>query len=310
MTRLLHLIPRAAGLAGLIACCALAASATSHLLEATYLGESSDAAPVRPHGPPRSTRPSSAPEHDKDGAAVAARNMFCSTCQPDQPGPPEPAPADGDEIPMTSLPLDLLATNLTEPANASFATVRDRDSDRQGSFFVGDAIPGAGAIEVIRGAQVIFLNPQSGRRERLTLFPPAAARSAPESQRSRPRRDAQASATPFAESIAKVDDTTYEVERTLVDQLISNPAQLGASVRPTVSKDGAVGMKVFGVRPSSALAAIGVQSGDTIQSINGMAMTTSPDKLLEMYTKLSQQQSLSVTLERRGQSVTMNYRVR
>lgn len=311
MTRLLHIMPRAAGFAGLIACCALAASATSHLLEATYLGESSVAAPTLPREAlPRRASPD-ARASSKDGSSVAARNMFCSSCQPDQPGPPvDDSGGDGDEIPVTSLPLDLLATNLSKPASASFATVRDRESDRQGSFFIGDTMPGAGAVEEIRGAQVIFLNPQSGRRERLTLFTAAAARSAPESQRSRPRRDAVATDSSYAESIKRIDDTTYEVERTLVDRLISNPTELGARVRPTVGKDGAVGMKVFGVRPNSALAAIGVVNGDTIESINGMAMTTNPDKLLEMYTKLSQQQSLSVAIKRRDQTVTMDYRVR
>lgn len=304
------------GIAGLIACCVLGARAVNHYLDARYLGESSE---------PRWTKIDQRPkapvvviDHSasKNGAAVAERNMFCAECTDAEPEP-EPAQHSTGGVPLSDLPLELLATNVTRPVQASFATVRNRESGQQGSFFTGDRMPGAGPIERIDGSSVIFHNPQHNRRERISLFAarPAdtgrnRATSAGRGQRSTTAR-AKRRGNPYADKIIKIDDTTYEVERSLVDNLITSPHKLGARVRPTTAKDsGSVAFKVYGVRSSSPLAAIGIRSGDSIEAINGFTMTTDPDKLLEMYTKLQNEQRLSVSVRRGSQLFAMNYRVR
>lgn len=308
-----HLVPLC-GISGLIACCVLGAQTVNHILHARYLSDSAEPQWTENDRQP-APRPALEPARtgDKDGAKVAARNMFCADCTEAVPAPVD-QPQDPGGIPLSELPLDLLATNMARPVRASFATVRNRDSGHQGSFFTGDRIPGAGAIERIDGSSVIFHNPHTSRRERISLL---AARPA-KNQRNRtkgagrtgPGRRAQAKTNPYADRIIKIDETTYEVERSLVDNLITSPHKLGARVRPTKGENGAVAFKVYGVRGTSPLAAIGIRSGDSIEAINGYPMTTNPDKLLEMYTKLQDQQNLSISLRRRGQPLAMNYKVR
>lgn len=296
---------RLGGVIGLVACSGLAASATNHLIDARYL----EGASV-PHTTWQRPRPGNAPvepARDKDGTALIERNMFCSACTPAPPSP-DPAPSN-DGVPASALPLVLVATNLAATVDASFVTVIHPPSGRQGSFFVGDVLPEAGPIERIEGTTVIFHNPGTQRLERISLTMVAARE--PSDRRSRAPGGAEVKDSPFAEQIIKINDTTYEVERRLVNQLLGNPAQLGARVRPVPADDGSVGMQLFGIRADSPLAAIGMRNGDTIEAINGMPMTTNPDKLLEMYAKLSEAPNLSVSVrDRRGRASTLDYRIR
>ena len=194
MAHLLKRIVTHFGVLGFIACCVLGARAVNHLIDARYLNDSAE--PVRtvekverrPRDGTDTDRTTDRTTHRtthrtgalaskadresaKDGTAVAARNMFCATCEPDQAPPdPGPPPTDLDGVPVSDLPLELLATNLARPVTDSFATIRNRDSGQQGSFYTGQQMPGAGPIERIDGASVVFLNPHSGRRERISLF--------------------------------------------------------------------------------------------------------------------------------------------
>ena len=63
------------------------------------------------------------------------------------------------------------------------------------------------------------------------------------------------------------------------------------------------------MRPDGPFGKIGLQNGDVISAINGLEMT-SPDKALEVYTKLKTASHLSVGLERNGQKITKDYNIR
>jgi type II secretion system protein C len=293
-----------------IACGALAARAVNHVVQARYLSERADAA-LPPRVPDRARKQAedqaedqaeAAAPRSKDGTRAAERNMFCSDCAPDQPGP-EPPAGSGDDVPVTSLPIELVATSLAQPKDASLATIRNTASGHQGAFFAGDSIPGAGPIEHIRGTSVLFRNLASGQLEQVSLLATAPAQP-------RVSRAASPDAAAYADHVRQVDDTTFEVDRNLVTKLISNPTQLGARVSPAQQDGQFSGFRVMAVRPGSALAAIGIRSGDVLQSINGHPMTMDPDRMLELYGKLKQASDLSVSISRRGQLLAMNYRVR
>ncbi len=293
------------GILCVLLCGVLAAKAVNHVIEAVYFGESAE--PALPPLPP--PRPAPIEKPTKDGTLLAERNMFCSDCQPPTEDGPLPPPRDGDEVPLTGLPVELLATNLSARQGSSFATIRNTDSGQQGSYFADDRFPGAGPIERITGTYVDFQNPASGRIERVSLLATRARKPAREDRRvaSNTKPD---KADPYADRINKLGDNKYEVDRTLVTQLLANPTQLGARVRPAQKDGELVGFRVFGVRRGSPLAAIGIKNGDTLQSINGYQMTTDPDKMLELYTKLKEASNLSVNIDRRGKLLAMNYQVR
>jgi general secretion pathway protein C len=111
--------------------------------------------------------------------------------------------------------------------------------------------------------------------------------------------------------IKKTGEHSYEVQRGTVDSLLGNMAVLSRSARivPEVRDGRAAGFRLFSVRPDGPFAKIGIQNGDVIYAINGLDMT-SPDKALEIYTKLKSANHLSVALERNGQKITKDYNIR
>ncbi len=285
-------------------CCVFAAKATSHVVEAKYLGDSDHPPKVAAVVPTPTTPVKQA--RSKDGALLATRDIFCSDCTPAVVA----VNTDPSAITTTSLPLVLLATNVSQVPEQSYATIVNTADQRQGSFSLGDQIPGAsGKLKVIHYKYVDFEN--GGHLERLVLAganvetpkPVAAAPPAAE-----PGDELEAMAQ---SSIKKIDDTHYEIDKKLVDQVLANPmgAAKGARVVPAVKNGKPDGFKLYAIRPSSVYAMLGLSNGDTLQAINGFELT-SADKALEVYTKLREATSLQVQVQRRGKDMTLNYTIR
>lgn len=237
---------------------------------------------------------------DKDGSSLLIRNPFCSDCDPVEP---EPDPENPDAIPLTKLPLDLIVTNLSSKQAWSFATLRNRDTSQQGSFWIGDAIPGGGPIERIGGTTVVFRNLRTKRLERVTLMTAAAPANKPV------KAGTKKKVTPFDDQIHKLSDTSYEIDDALIRKLLNNPrAMKGMRFGPYMVDGKVRGFRLNYARQNSIATALGLKRGDVITSVNGME-ATSADKLLEIYTKLRESTSLSISIERKGKPLTMSYRV-
>ncbi len=287
-------------------CAVFAAKATSHIVEAKFLGDSAKApriAAVLPTAQPvKQTR-------SKDGGPFAARNMFCSECTP----APTVANADPSSINNTSLPVVLLATMVSVNPKDSYATIINTENEKQGAYAVGDQVPGAtGAIKEIHFTYIDFEN--NGRVERLVLAgaqaPVVAAAPVQEqpANNGEPVDDLQAS---IDNGIKKTADNTYEIDKSLVEKVLANPMAVakGARVVPAVKNGQPDGFKLYAIRPSSVYAKLGLTNGDTLQSINGFELT-SADKALEVYTKLREATSLEVSVTRRGKPLTLKYSIR
>jgi len=91
---------------------------------------------------------------------------------------------------------------------------------------------------------------------------------------------------------------------------VSEPPSLGASGTLRVvpeKKDGEiVGVRLFGIRPSSVLGALGLRNGDRLESINGFELTT-PAKALEAYARLRTAERLHVRLDRSGRTLELDF---
>jgi general secretion pathway protein C len=303
-------------------CAGLAAKGVSHLIEAKYLLGDPNKKPVRPR--PKAPVAPIAPVGDKkDDALVATRNVFCLTCEPPKPVDATPQPQvayDPLHPPATTLPLQLLATHVNKGrASLSAATVLNTGNNKVGSYWIGDRIPGVGEVEDIRPRWIDFHNDSLNRTERLDVLgaaapqpavavapppgvpPPAVASNDPEAQ-------LQAE---IDKGVRKIDDSHYEVDRALVDKILTDPTAIARSARivPSIKDGKANGFKMYAIRPNSVYAKIGMQNGDTINSINGYEITT-PDRALEVYTKVKSASSLSVQVTRRGQPVNMEYTIK
>src|SRR2546430_11826185 len=106
---------------------------------------------------------------------------------------------------------------------------------------------------------------------------------------------------PLLDTIRKIDDSHYSVPRTTLDAILADPMKTAKAVRvvPAIKNGKPNGFKLYAIRPSSLVARLGFRNGDTVLAINGYELTT-PDKVLEIYTKLKSVDSLTIDIERRG----------
>jgi general secretion pathway protein C len=115
----------------------------------------------------------------------------------------------------------------------------------------------------------------------------------------------------IASKIQKVSDSEFNVDRSVVDKILENQAELMRSARIVPEqKDGkVVGIRLFGIRPDTLLGTLGLQNGDRLEAINGFTMA-SPEKALEAYARLRTASNLNVKLSRRGAPATIDYRIK
>jgi len=250
-------------------------------------------------------------------AAAAAAPAAAAAAAP--AAAPAPAPAPAAPVPppaLTALPLTLLGTSVIAPASYSSALIADQTS-RSSTYWTGDMLPGAGPIVAISPSHVDFENRNNHMIERLDLGDKSAApRPAPiamapsSTPAGAPKSDLDAQ---MDRSIQKIDDGHYKIDRAFVDSMLGNPAVLMGTLRakPVPTQNGVPGgLRIAGVKPGSAAQRIGLQNGDTINTINGNDMGGGDlDKMLEMYTKLKSARRLSIQVTRGGKPVSLDYAI-
>lgn len=292
-----------------------AAKLVNNVAEAKLLADAKRSPKVTPPAPSPSAPIAS---RTKDGKPFIDRNMFCSTCLPPVPIATSPTgPVDPNSVQMTSLPLLLVATHVTDQryAKQAFATILNTATQKQGAYWMEQDIPGAGPIVAIHYKYVDFTNKATGRTERISITgeaPPPTTTPAvvAEAPTTSPGGGDDLTAA-IDQGIKKIDETTFEIDRSLVDKVLANPMAVakGARVMPSSKNGEPNGFKLYAVRPSSVYAKLGFANGDTLHAINGMELN-SMDKAMEVYSKVRDAQSLQVNVTRRGKPVTLSYTIR
>jgi hypothetical protein len=269
-----------------VVCAAFAARAVAALSDAALAQGTGSAAPAPAPAPALSVSAPVArtqrPPGDAD--AFAARNVFCSSCAPAEPGP------GGTEY--QGHPAVLIATSIgSEPR----ATVRVLPTEVQGSWALDEEIPGVGRLDEIHPTAIAVVD-ASGHTRRISLLDTAAGRDAGAATPGAP----PAAAGPFAGRITKLDDTTYEVERALVRQLVTSGGKPGMGGATPVIVDGEVkGIRLFGLGPSSPGRALGLRSGDLVSSIDGVPLKN-VQQLIDLFARLDQVSSVELGGTRPG----------
>ncbi len=112
------------------------------------------------------------------------------------------------------------------------------------------------------------------------------------------------------QGVRPVGPNRYEIDRSVIDSTLSNLNNIATQARivPSFKNGVANGFKLFSIQPNSLYSAIGVENGDVIQRINGYEIN-SPDKALEVYTKLRESQRITIEIERNGQTIRKEYNV-
>ncbi len=160
-------------------------------------------------------------------------------------------------------------------------------------------------VLAIKVDRVEFLNEETGRREFIVFG--AEPKGGPRSvARAKPKKNKG----PSGKGIHKVSANSYEIEQSEIDATLSNLNTIATQARIVPSfKDGeSNGFKLFSIRPGSLYSKIGIKNGDVVQRINGYEIT-SPDKALEIYSKLKSAKQITVDLQRRGKPQTLDYSI-
>jgi general secretion pathway protein C len=142
---------------------------------------------------------------------------------------------------------------------------------------------------------------------------PSATTTAEASASASPPRSSSASGVPadIASKIQKVSATEFNVDRSVVDKILENQAELMRSARivPEQENGKVVGIRMFGIRPETLLGTLGMENGDRLESINGFNMA-SPEKALEAYARLRTANHLTVAVNRKSKPMNIDFNIK
>ncbi|HEY4012509.1 MAG TPA: type II secretion system protein GspC [Polyangiaceae bacterium] len=266
--------------------------------------------------------PGVASPHATSAESILSRNPFDSVTGP--LNLPPPAPDDSADVPLPE-------PDLTDPYNAPdcegfTVLVITASADPDWSFAAletptekgkpylrrrgGDI---AGKTVKFVGWDRVWLTSGSTLCQVQMFKPPVidAGVAAPPP----PPPPAAGGASPVADDIKKgiqkVGGTEFNIDRGVVDKILENQAELMRQARivPEQENGKIVGIRLFGVRPDTLLGALGMENGDRLEKINGFDMT-SPEKALEAYARLRTSDHLTVSVNRRGQAMNLDYNIK
>ncbi len=233
---------------------------------------------------------------------------------------PEPEPVvaepttpqvDPNAAPVKSgMRVKLLGTLVASDKMWSVSSIQDMTNQRSTTYMVGDRIQGAEVIDIERSRVIIinngrkeFIDNQPGDGSGAVAYTPPPLPAGPAVQ--------PPPGNGLGNGIRAVSENDYEVPRTEIDRTLANlnDVAMQARIVPAFKDGQAQGFKLFSIRPDSIYSKIGVQNGDVIKRINGFELN-SPEKALEVYTKLKEASRIEIELERNGSSIRKNYTIR
>ncbi len=257
----------------------------------------------------------------------------------DLPEPEEP-PDDGGEVPPveekpeppsgeleeSTLPIDLMGTMVAGDVATSIATL-SIEGETKLAWVGSEVMDGKAKVLSIAPRHVVI--DESGARKIIRLWTerqaqatapggrpiPGRPGAAPTPPRGRPPTPApttsQSDKPDYAKGVKKTGAYDYEIDRSMLDQQLQDLSSLGREARIVPNYRGGKyeGFKLVGVRPGSLYRTIGIRSGDVIKSINGRPID-SPNKAIELFEKLKSSASISLEVERRGQTKQLNYNIK
>lgn len=226
--------------------------------------------------------------------------------------PTEPK-VDLNAAPVKSaLRVKLLGTLVSESTPEwSVASIQDIVTLKTNTYVIGDRVQSAEVIAIER-LRVIVIN--NGRKEYIDGTPgdgAVAAAPPPQPVISAKPVESGPPSVALGAGVKQLSENDYEIPRAEIDKTLANLNDVAMQARIVPAfKDGvAQGFKLFSIRPDSIYSKIGIQNGDVIKRINGFDLN-SPEKALEIYSKLKESARIDIEVERNGAAVRKTYNVR
>jgi general secretion pathway protein C len=252
--------------------------------------------------------------------ALLERNVFQADRDDLNPTPETPEDASKQEAntnqcEKSSMRPKLVATVVSEDPTRSVAIFSDPSTNETVGHYVGDKLLDQATLLSIDWRKVKVDN--GGHCETFSIeedqpsHDASAVSAAPPPPPPPGGEGVDESKVAFGEGVKKTKDNEYEIPRAEIDNVLSNLNAVATQARivPSFQNGKANGFKLFSIRPNSLYSKIGIQNGDVIQKINGYEIN-SPDKALEIYSKLKDASTITVDLIRRGKTQTLSYSIR
>ncbi|GEM_PF-1596668 len=282
-----------------------------------------------------------AEESDKECPGGCDEGESCEdgVCVPEEPTGGRGSRSD---VPVPSdLDIKLLGSMVADNPQYSMALMQDGQSSQTFVVSVGDVLPSGASIARITRDRV-FLRPKgsealefirldktiSGNPSPVSVGPDRASPGPRPSTAREPRdlnaalRDLRRAAKSDAASenegdddgglAQKVDDNNYQVSRDKVSKALENPRNLIRQARmvPNNTPDGTNGLKMAGVSPNGFFDELGFQTGDVLLEVNGKKLSSRSDASALISEMGGNQDSVTVKVQRNGETVERNYNFR
>jgi len=203
---------------------------------------------------------------------------------------PAPAKSDIAKAPDTTLNLTLLGI-LANSKNKAASRALISSGSEEKPYSVNDAISAGVTLYAIFPDRVVLS--RNGQLETLRL------------DKDQPNSDA----APLAVAEGNANDGAAQSLAQIRQQMLANPAKVQDYIRvqpaPNATGNGQMGYRIFPGRDRAVFAGAGLHPGDVVTAINGVQLDD-PAKSLQLLSDLSQAGSVTLTVQRGGESQTIN----
>ncbi|MBI5531937.1 MAG: hypothetical protein HY898_04425 [Deltaproteobacteria bacterium] len=148
-----------------------------------------------------------------------------------------------------------------------------------------------------------------GESCQIRMFEPPPVPTHGDQPETKPQQRKGAMPPEIAAGIQKLGPTEYKVDRTVLDRVMQNPADLlKVRVVPEQEAGAVKGLRLFGIKPDTLLAAIGLQDGDRLDAVNGMGLGDA-EAMMTALARLRMEKHLVVKVLRGGKEVNVDINV-
>jgi len=296
---MIQTLRRGANVVLFVVACLLAADTANAVFAAIVL-------PPPQRGAEKTAAEAPAAAQWSDSQAILDRNVFESATL--APVVEKKDVDDLQDLEATQLPLTLLGTASSSDPRLAWAAIQDRDQRTTLILGIGGAIQDKATVVRIDRKRVVLL--ESGVHRELALeeepiTPQLASATAPAPMtpaqrknqaitRTEQRRAARAQR--LAEAANNAGTDSFQVPQQDIQAAIANPAELFSQARilPKYEEGQMKGVQISQIKPGSLFEQMGIQDGDTITQINGVAID-GPEQSPLVLNELGSGKPLTVT---------------
>ncbi len=205
------------------------------------------------------------------------------------------------DAPETRLNLTLTGIMAASGDNQSRALIKD-SSGKQRPYAIGDDLPGNARLSSIQSDRVIL--ERAGRYETLRL---EKKQLGGKKQANNRKSSQRADLSPLPGAGADLSAATAAKLGEARNAILQDPTKASQYIRvqPVYNQGQLKGYRVYPGKDRALFKDVGLRAGELLTSVNGVQLDD-PTKALQMLTDLSQASEFNMTLERSGQTRTLN----